>query len=54
MDDDTLMTAADHEALVAELAALEPSGRELDGTRVQVVDRTDSRRPRPGSRAPRR
>jgi hypothetical protein len=27
MDDDTLMTAADHEALVAELAALEGDGR---------------------------
>jgi transcription elongation factor GreA len=37
MDDDTLMTAADHEALVAELAALEGDGRRGMAERIKTA-----------------
>ena len=37
MDDDTLMTAADHEALSAELAALEGDGRRAMAARIKTA-----------------
>jgi transcription elongation factor GreA len=37
MDDDTLMTAADHEALVAELAVLEGDGRRAMAARIKTA-----------------
>ena len=37
MDDDTLMTAADHEALVAELAVLEGDGRRAMAERIKTA-----------------
>ena len=37
MDDDTLMTPADHEALVAELAALEGDGRRAIAERIKTA-----------------
>jgi transcription elongation factor GreA len=37
MDENTLMTAADHEALVAELGALEGDGRRAMATRIKTA-----------------
>jgi transcription elongation factor GreA len=37
MDEDTLMTAADHDALVAELAALEGDGRRAMAVRIKTA-----------------
>ncbi len=37
MDEDTLMTAADHDALVAELAALEGDGRRAMAARIKTA-----------------
>ena len=37
MDESTLMTAADHDALVAELAALEGEGRRAMAARIKTA-----------------